>query len=397
MAKKKKNTTRKDGLIAVQVYLGLDENGKRRYKTAYGRTQKEADEKADEVRAAMRKGLDVTAGRDTFGEWAARWLKVKTPEVSHSQYGGYRARINYINEFLKDAPISKVKSIDLQEIINALSEHNPNTGKPGSKLLLEITKSTFFQVFALAIDNRVLDYNPATAIKLPKSAPASKRRALTDSEQQWILNTDHRAKRAAMIMMFAGLRRGELIPLTWNDIDFEEKTISVNKSAERISNKFFVKEGAKTAAGIRTVDIPEALVEYLQSEKRDGIFVCGKIDGGMHTDASWKRMWESYLLEINFKHGDFSPFQNKPKSKFDPGGVPFVIPHITPHWLRHTFATLLYFAGVDILSAKELLGHADIKMTLEIYTHLDKQHKRKSISKLDDYLNYASKMQVVEN
>jgi len=397
MARKKKNATRKDGLIAVQVYLGLDENGKRRYKTAYGRSQKEADERADEVRAAMRKGLDVTAGRDTFGDWARRWLNVKAPEVSHSQADVYRSRVDYINAFLKDAPIAKVKSIDLQEIINSLSESNPNTGKPASKRLLEITKSALVQIFALAIDNRVLDYNPASAIKLPRSAPASKRRALTDSEQQWIISTDHRAKRAAMIMMFAGLRRGELIPLTWNDIDFEEKTISVNKSVERINNKFFVKEGAKTVAGIRTVDIPGILVEYLLSEKRDGIFVCGKSDGAMHTDASWKRMWESYLLEINFMHGDFSPFQNKPRSKFDPGGVPFVIPHITPHWLRHTFATLLYFAGVDILSAKELLGHADIKMTLEIYTHLDKQYKRKSISKLDDYLSYASKMQVVKN
>lgn len=85
MARKKKNATRNDGLIAVQVYLGQDENGKRKYKTAYGKTQKEADDKADEIKAAMRKGLDVTAERDTFGKWAARWLKAKTPEVSRSQ------------------------------------------------------------------------------------------------------------------------------------------------------------------------------------------------------------------------------------------------------------------------------------------------------------------------
>ncbi|MDR2571583.1 MAG: tyrosine-type recombinase/integrase [Oscillospiraceae bacterium] len=67
--------------------------------------------------------------------------------------------------------------------------------------------------------------------------------------------------------------------------------------------------------------------------------------------------------------------------------VPFVIPRITPHWLRHTYATMLYFAGVDVLTAKEQLGHTDAQTTLGIYTHLDKTHKRKAMSKLDEYLS----------
>ena len=383
---RKKNTTRKDGLIAVQIYLGIDENGKRKYKTVYGKTQPEVDAKAQDIKAAMRKGLDVAAERDIFGEWAKRWLKIKTSEVSHSQAGGYRARIDYINSFLGDMQITKIKQIDLQEIINSLAHNNPNTGKPASKRLLEITKSTMHQIFELARENRVLDYNPTDAVKLLKNAPTEKRRALTDEEQQWILSTEHRAKRAAMIMMYAGLRRGELVPLTWNDIDLKAKTISVSKSAERTSNTFTVKAGAKTDAGVRTVDIPAILADYLMAEKREGIFVCEKISGGMHTESSWVRMWESYLLELNLAHGDFSPFQNKPKSKYDPGGVPFVIDKITPHMLRHTFATLLYFAGVDILSAMQQLGHADIKVTLGIYTHLDKIYKRRSMSKLDDFI-----------
>jgi integrase len=107
-------------------------------------------------------------------------------------------------------------------------------------------------------------------------------------------------------------------------------------------------------------------------------------------------MWSSYLLDINIQHGDFSPFQNQVNSKFDPKGIPFVIPNITPHWLRHTYATMLYFAGVDILTAKDQLGHADIKTTLNIYTHLDQQYKRKSMEKLNVFLNDASQMQVTD-
>ena len=63
-----------------------------------------------------------------------------------------------------------------------------------------------------------------------------------------------------------------------------------------------------------------------------------------------------------------------------------LIPRFTAHWLRHTFITLMYMAGVDILTAKEQAGHEDIETTMGIYTHLDNQFKKKNVSKLDDYL-----------
>ena len=66
------------------------------------------------------------------------------------------------------------------------------------------------------------------------------------------------------------------------------------------------------------------------------------------------------------------------------------IPNITAHWLRHTYATLLYLSGVDILTAKEQLGHADIQTTLNIYTHLDTIYKQKQVLKLDEYLVKAN-------
>jgi len=398
---RKKNTTRKDGLIAVQVYLGRSADGKRRYKTVYGKTQPEVDAKAEQIKVSLSKGLDVTAEHDTFETWSRRWLKIKMLEVSHSQAANYKTQIDYFETtFLRNAQITKIKPIDLQEIINTLAVRNPNTEQPTSKRQLQMVKSTMSQVFELAIENRVLEFNPAASLKIPKSAPVEKRRALTDNEQKWITLTEHRAKTAAMLMMYAGLRRGELIPLTWNDIDLEAKTISVSKSVEKRSNEFVVKSGAKTAAGERSIDIPDVLVNHLESLKHDSIYVCSKTDGGMHTESSWKRMWESYLLELNVRNGDFRMYKSKPKSRFDRfgnTGVPFVIDRITPHMLRHTFATLLYLAEVDILTAKEQLGHSDIKMTLGIYTHLDKVHKRKSMSKLNVFLNDASNMQVVAN
>lgn len=84
-------------------------------------------------------------------------------------------------------------------------------------------------------------------------------------------------------------------------------------------------------------------------------------------------------------------FAKKPfKHKYAPSKVPMLIPQITPHMLRHTFATLLYLSGVDVLEAKEQLGHKDVQTIWNIYTHLDSSHKKKSLSKLDEYLKASA-------
>jgi len=221
----------------------------------------------------------------------------------------------------------------------------------------------------LAIDNRVLEYNPVLATKLPKTKPPEKRRVLFEHEQHWITSFDHRARRAAMIMMYAGLRRGELIPLTWNDIDLKNGTIEVNKSVECVEGKFILQnDEAKTQSSLRKVKIPKRLIHFLRNEKRENLFVTVSARNTMHTESSWNNLWDSYLHDLNLQHGEFGPFRKKKsgkdfKSKFDPEGVPFVIPRFTPHWMRHTFATLLYLAGVDVLTAMKQLGHSDIKTT----------------------------------
>ena len=391
---KKKNKTRNDGRIAVQVYLGLDENGKRKYKTVYGKTQAEADNKAREIKNALGKGMDVTASNEKFIVLADKWLKQKHGKVSSSWYASYKAYVRIINRYISDKMIKDIKTSDIDKIISEQAMLNTNTGQPSSKKHLVNLLSTIKQIFDYAISDRITDFNPALKVELPKTQEPQKRRALTDEEQKWILATEHRAKRAAMIMMYSGLRKGELIALVWSDIDLESKTINVNKSAESINGRYEVKYSAKTKDSIRIVDIPQRLVDYLRNEQRDSLLVCVNAQGKMHTDTSWKRMWESYLAEINFLHGDFGLFQNKPKSKYDPKGVPFVIPHFTAHWLRHTFCTLMYLAGCDLLTAKNQMGHSDARTTLSIYSHLDAVYKRKSMLKLDDFLESASQMQV---
>lgn len=384
-----KNKKTSDGRYRSKVYLG---NGKYKYLSAS--SNKELAEKVNEVKLMLGKGLDISAAeRDTFGDWAERWLKLKKTEISIKRYNSYAAAVKRFT-LISNMPIAKIRAVDIQDIISDCAASGL------AKQTLTLYKSACSQIFKLAIENRVIEFNPAEYIKIPKAAPQETKRALTAEERQWIEETPHRAQRAAMIMLYAGLRRGELIALTWRDIDLNECTISINKSVEMINSKPVVKYNTKTDAGMRIVNIPQKLVDFLKSESKNNLLVCTDTKGNMLSEAAWKRMWESYIRELNFKYGDFSgivmPDESgnltnfkKPKSRFAPTKIPIVIPRFTAHWLRHTFITLLYMAGVDVLTAKEQAGHADVSTTMEIYTHLDSKFKKKQINKLDEFLQKA--------
>lgn len=379
MARAKK---RPDGRYQTRIAIG---NGKYKFVSAY--SQKELDQKVAEVKMQSGRGIDVAAEHDTFGEWGEVWLKKKERTVCHQTYLTCKSRYKrFAPLYLK--PIVKLRLIDFQEIFYDLAGGD----KPLSKKTLTGLKQDAIQIIQTAIDNRVLDYNCASAITIPNTAkPAEKRRALTQEEQRWIIETPHRAQTAAMIMMFAGLRRGELLALTWSDIDFEYKTIDVNKSVEFIGNVPNVKSGGKTDAATRKVYIPDILVDYLKSVDKKELLVCPSAKGKPMSEEGWRRMWESYLKELNFRYGDFGNCVNDDgqpfiaKSKFQPGGLPMVIPRITAHWLRHTFITNMYLAGVSLLTAKDQAGHADIRITSEIYTHLDSEYKARDMDELNKF------------
>ena len=400
---KTRNKVRSDGRLQAKISLG-SVDGKTRYKYVYASTQKELNAKLDEVRVQLGKGLDVMAQRETFGEWVQRWLRLKKMEISDKKYRSYTSKEKYIKR-LYAYQISKIRTQDIQDIII----DNPQL----AEYTLKQIKSMCSQVMQLAEDNRIIDYNPAKAVRIPKKSPnpTKARRALTENEQQWIVDTPHRAQTAAMIMMYAGLRRGELIPLLWKDIDLNAGTISVNKSVESLGSELSVKKGAKSEAGERIVYIPQRLTDYLRAvDHGNNMLVCPSAQGTMLSDSAWKRLWDSYLAELNFKYGDFSHVivpneltgkpeaYKKPNTRFAPKKIPMVIPRITAHWLRHTYITMLYLAGVDVLTAKEQAGHADINTTLAIYTHLDSQHKQRQINRLDDYIEECHKgVKISEN
>lgn len=191
-----------------------------------------------------------------------------------------------------------------------------------------------------------------------------------------------------------GLRRGELAALTWNDVDLKARTITVNKTIEYDSNGTpTLRHVTKSDAGMRTVDIPQRLADYMAAMPRDGLLVIHSAKGEVMTATAWAKLWRSYMRELNIKYATRTPadLERMRSSKPGPKVFDMTIPPITMHWLRHTFCTLLYLAGVDVVQACAQMGHADVSTTLRIYTHLDAIHKRKSVDKLDAYLSGNSK------
>lgn len=195
-----------------------------------------------------------------------------------------------------------------------------------------------------------------------------------------MLELQHRARPAVLLMMLCGLRVGEVLTLKWDDIDFNTGKVHLNKSTQRVKgNEYAVKPGTKNGKD-RTVPIPKTLLEELAKLKETSTspLICTNTSGEFHTPSSWKRMFESYISDLNAL--------NCAKSKYDPS-FKRTLDKITPHMFRHTYASMLYFSGVDVLTAQKLLGHADLSTTLKVYTHLQKETEDLSIEKFDVYVS----------
>ena len=381
---------RPDGRYMMQIYLGMVD-GKRKYKSVYGATPKEVEAKAEEIRGMMGKGLDIAAQRDKFSQWADDLYRIKNASgVTQGQKQNYYHTIEWWTEQFAPYSISDVRADDIERALLWMQENGY------AARTINFYRSVITQIMERAV-GRAIQVNPAKLVQLSgMGQPAEKRRALTEEEQQWIWDTPHRAQPAAIIMMLSGLRRGELSALTWADVDTVNQTITVNKTVEYPPDgKAYIRNMTKSAAGMRVVYIPRKLADYLDTLPRSNLLVYPSASGRMMTASAWKAVWQSYMAELNRKYGQRTPADLERMKKPGRHKLDMTIPPITLHWLRHTFCTLMYFAGVDAVQACAQMGHADVTTTLKIYTHLDQQHKRRSMDKLDAYLSDdASQMQV---
>ena len=349
-----KRKPRADGRYQAQIRTGTVD-GKPKYKYVYAKTQKELGDKLAALRVEIGKGADLTQPM-SLSFWIDRWLARTEQTQTESHHALCETRAQVWKDALGQTEITRVTTADLEDVLLSLARENPTTGKPSSRKTLAEYASIIRRVFALAAQNRVITYDPSLYIDKPKDAPHGHRDAITDEQISAIRNTPHECRLPCLLMIYCGLRFGELAALTWSDVDLKNKTILVNKSYNFKENAL---KGTKTAAGERTVPLPDLLVQELTAAPRTGLLVVTHKDK-MWTHNAWKNSFANYQQQLGFL--------------------------TTAHCLRHTYATILYEAGVDVLTAQHWLGHADSATTMGIYTHLRAKKEQAAVALFNAHL-----------
>lgn len=237
MARQAKAKKRADGFYQRSITIGRKPNGKPIRKTIYAKTIKELEAKTADYQQQLRHGTLSTDEKMTFGELAEIWIKDYKPSISNSTRAMYTNILNtHLLPELSGYILKDLKTHHLQSIINRLAENGR------SESTLKKIKLTAIQILDFAMDNDVVYRNVFSKVSIP-SITATVRRPLTQEEIQLIndTHTGHRMGISALLLLYCGLRRGELVALTWNDISIKNKFISINKAAVYVKNKAEVK------------------------------------------------------------------------------------------------------------------------------------------------------------
>lgn len=365
-------TKQKNGRYQRSVKIGDDAAGKPIRKFFTATTLREVNALVAEFKHQQKQGLSNTDM--TFAAMGDIWLEQYKVGIGLTAKKRYTSVLHtHLNPTLGKIKLKELKPLHLRGIVNTLAEQGYS-----EKTMVEI-KQAAAQILDAAVENDYAVRNVFAKVSVPKTGK-TERAPIGERERQLIFETclEHRMGVPALIMLYTGIRKGELLALTWADVDPEAGTIEVNKSAWFDNNRVAVKE-PKSKAGFRTVPIPQKIQAILaqQKEKATCPYVCPSTQGKIMTHVAYVNAWNSYLHFLNIKAGGRDRSRVNPKVQ--------ALEPFTAHQLRHTYATMLYDAGVDVKSAQKFLGHSDIQVTLKIYTHLSDEKEQSAINALNQH------------
>lgn len=392
-----KSTKKQTKRVAVTLTDGKNPDGTLHRVFFYGKTKTEANKRRDEfkLRKSMGVGLDKNT---TVGEWVDICLANYRTKVSEIYKKADAVPYNRLKKALGSMKIADVREVHLQKTLDEVAGMSTST-----------INAYFYAiqlVFAKAKKNKLIPDNPSEDLNVPDGEEGT-HRALERWEsdcimQNWQL---HRCGIWAMLMLLCGLRRSEMMGLDWNCIDMEKRQLTVKQVSVIQSNKAVTVNKTKTIAGSRILPICSPLWDALNTiplEERRG-FICTSAHGKQITGSAFKRGWAGFNLAMQrYLNGEPIVQAGRRESladkieKAEAEGREYILFSVRAHDLRHTFATALYDAGIDVKTAQYYLGHSDIRMTLELYTHLSQERENAQrvqlINFLDGWLEKGSKM-----
>jgi len=380
----------KDGRWVGAVRMEQDD-GTRIRKKVYGKSRTEVSKKLVELTGRMSIVKNSNLTNKTFGELFKEWLLIfKQSAVAPRTFeGNFRNYNIHIKPYVGKMKIEDITTPVVQQVINELLAKGLSTNT------VKKVKFLFNQFFEYAVDCEWVLTNPTLRVKI-----RSRDIKLTDSENEYkaikpemrmkfisALNNNSFLKPLCMTAMFAGLRIGEILALRWENIDFENNTISVLSSITRIPtldedgkvlHSKTVIGKTKTTCSVREVPIPDILVEALQDWKKEQwvkeqlsnvkllspeSIVFSNTDGSVRTYSGTRMIFNRFAK----KYGFF-------------GKVRF-------HTLRHTYSNMLFEANENPKIIQALLGHQSVKTTLTVYNSIDTSYYKEATDKLNKLFN----------
>lgn len=343
---------RKDGRYEGRYIKRYDMSGKAVYGYIYDRSYLGIKEKLNRYKAEK---LSKPEGSETLlSDWLAVWIESETGIKDSTKQVYKRHIINHIIPKLGKVQLKKLCADTIQKFVDGL-------------LLSSSTVKLVFNVLEAGLkcaEEKGLITNIWSKVKLPRQAKPEVT-VLTPEEQYKLENAlSERNDIGILICLYTGLRIGELCALRWQDIDLKNAVMRISGTQSRAEGALKI-TSPKSKASARAIPIPDCLLNILSLYKSSGDFVLSN-NGNMVDVRTYRRRFKRLLKSAE-------------------------LPDIKFHALRHTFASRALEVGIDYKTLSEILGHASVAITMDLYVHALDEHKRAQMNKFNDILNLPSK------
>lgn len=348
----------------------------------------------EDLRYEVKHGLKGKGDKVTLDAWFEVWLnthKRKTiKESTQVRYDDFYRR--YIRTKIGKRKVTEFTPLMIERLLQDMAD------KDYSSKTIRDVYNILNAMFKYAVHNRMITFNPCEGVDIPKTK-TKPIRVLTVEEQREVMK--HAKGRfyenLIKVALGTGMRGGELLGLTWKDIDFKKREISIDKTLVHIKDletkKYVFKyQTPKTKNSIRKIPMQDGVYKALKRQKiqqketqlsaknwemQEGFenLVFTTTTGKPMTEHSFQVALDGIEKAINKERKQVAEETKKP---YDP------IPHFYPHALRHTFATRCFEAGIDAKVVQGYLGHYSIAITLDLYTHVTNDKARTEMNKLEN-------------
>jgi len=372
----------------------------------YAKTLDELREKEVDVLRDILDGIRADKNNLTINDLYYRWIQLKKGLKANTFQNYQYMYKQFVEPDFGEMHIVDLKRTDIRAFYNSLADCQHLKANT-----IDNIHTVLHQVLELAVEDEYLRYNPAdNALKELKKAhnyDTERKRALTIKEQglfEDFLSKEgryHKWYPIFIIMLYTGMRVGEITGLRWDDIDLKEGFISVNHTLVYFNRGGNQKCGyaintPKTKAGERVIPmLPKVKDAFIMERKHQietGLSCNAVIDGytnfifinrfgNTQNQSTLNKALRRIIRDCNYEILD------KGKKKA------VILPRFSNHSLRHTFTTRMCEAGVNIKAMQDILGHADAETTLQIYTDATKEMKKAELINFEDYFNALKKVQ----